>query len=263
MSDFWGFGGYQRTAEGFLSWQHLTFVSTIMAIMTVLAIVFGRKMRNSSPAQKNMPLIAAAIIMDGAEINKVLLKCTLGGDPMCWMYALPLFVCSVQLITVPLAAFSKGRIRDAALDFLFIFGLIGAVLGTYAAGDSYSAYPVLSLDNVTSGITHGSIGFSALYIMIARMVSMKKENMWISFIILIVFCAAAHIANEIIGCNYMFMSSGGGTPYDILYNLVSGHPLLYPIGVVAVFICYMTVFYAAYFLSHRRTKTQKPSAQPL
>lgn len=260
MSDFWGFGGYQRPAEGFLSWQHLTFVSTLMVIMTVLAVVFGKKMRNASPARKNIPLIAAAIIMDGAEINKVLLKCTLGEDPMCWMYALPLFVCSVQLITVPVAAFSKGRLREAALDFLFIFGLIGALMGTYAAGDGYGAYPVLSLDNVTSGITHSSIGFSALYIMIARMVSMKKENMWLSFMILIVFCLAAQIANEIIGCNYMFMQSGGGTPYDILYNLAAGHPVLYPVSVVLVFILYMTVFYGVYFLLHRRTKAHSEAA---
>jgi hypothetical protein len=43
MKDFFGFGGYSRPAEGYLSWQHLLFVSSLMAIMITLAIVLGLK----------------------------------------------------------------------------------------------------------------------------------------------------------------------------------------------------------------------------
>ena len=43
MREFFGFGGYMREAEGFLSWQHLLFVSALMAAMIVLAVVIGRK----------------------------------------------------------------------------------------------------------------------------------------------------------------------------------------------------------------------------
>ncbi len=251
MSDFWGFGGYRREPEGFLSWQHLTFVSILMVLMTVLAIWLGRRNRSKTMREKNRALIVAALVMDCTELTKVVLKCTIGNDPLCWMYALPLFVCSIQLITMPVAAFSKGRLKEASLDFIFIFGLLGAVLGTYAAGDNYGSYPVLSLDNVASGITHSSIGFAALYIMIARMVSMKKENIWITFAILLVFCLAAHVANLVLACNYMFMMSGAGTPYDILYNMVSGHEVLYPLCVILLFILYIAAFYSAYFLLHR------------
>lgn len=75
---------------------------------------------------------------------------------------LPLFMCSIQLITIPLAAFTKGRIKEASLDFVFIFGALGAVLGTYFAGNNYASYPVISFDNVNSGITHAISGFAAL-----------------------------------------------------------------------------------------------------
>lgn len=251
-SDFWGFGGYRRPAEGFLSWQHLTFVTCLMVIMTALAIWLGRKYRNRTMKEKNRVLLFTALLIDGTEFTKVLLKCTLGNDPLCWMYALPLFVCSVQLITIPVAALSRGRLKESALDFLFIFGLIGAVLGTYAAGDGYGSYPVLSLDNVASGINHAGIGFAALYIMIARMVSMKRENRGITYAILLAFCLAAQIANSIIGCNYMFMMSGSGTPYDILYNLLGGHPVLYPVCVVLIFVLYIAVFYRVYYHLHKR-----------
>ena len=33
MREFFGFGGYQRTPEGYMSWQHLVFVTSLMVIM--------------------------------------------------------------------------------------------------------------------------------------------------------------------------------------------------------------------------------------
>ena len=33
MREFFGFGGFQRAAEGYLSWQHLSFVTLLMLLM--------------------------------------------------------------------------------------------------------------------------------------------------------------------------------------------------------------------------------------
>ena len=52
MREFFGFGGYQRPAEGFLSWQHIVFVSFFLAVNILLAIYLGRKNRNKSDAEK-------------------------------------------------------------------------------------------------------------------------------------------------------------------------------------------------------------------
>ena len=160
---------------------------------------------------------------------------------------LPLFLCSIQLIAIPLAAFSKDRVKEAALDFVSVFGLLGAVLGTYGATQNYGVYPVLSFDNVISGVTHSMSGFASLYIMISRYASMKKKNMLITFGILIGFCASAHIANVIVDYNYMFLVRGDGTPYDIFFNLVGGNPVLYPMVVVALFLIYISGFYGVYY----------------
>ena len=249
MKEFFGFGGYCREPEGYLSWQHLLFVSSLMAVMIGLAIFLGLRNREKDSATKNKVLIWAALLIDGLELFKIVLLCFRSRDPMGWLYDLPLFLCSIQLITIPLAAFSKGRIREAALDFVCIFGMLGAVLGTYAAGNNYGSYPVLSLDNVVSGLTHCISGFSALYILIAKMASMKKKNIPITFTILLVFCVAAYLTNVCIDYNYMFLMGGDGTPYDILFNLVGGHPVVYPLGVVALFLGYITLFYSVYYIA--------------
>lgn len=252
MAEFFGFGGYSRPAEGFLSWQHLTFVTALMAIMVALAVFLGKGNRNKSAAQKNRALIVTAIAIDCIELFKIVLMCFRARDPMDWLYNLPLFLCSIQLITIPLAAFSKGRVQEAALDFVCIFGILGAVLGTYGAGQNYGCYPVLSFDNVVSGVTHSMSGFASLYILISGMASMKKKNIIITFSILLGCCILAYIANICVDYNYMFLMRGDGTPYDILFNLVGGHPVLYPVGVVMLFLMYIVGYYGIYFLATRK-----------
>lgn len=252
MSEFFGFGGYTREPEGYLSWQHILFVSILMVIMIGLATWLGKRNRTRTYVTRNSVLIVAAILIDTLELFKIVLMCIRGEDPWGWLYELPLFLCSIQLITIPLAAFCRGRVKEAALDFVFIFGILGAVLGTYFAGNNYASYPVLSFDNVISGITHSISGFASLYIVISGMASMKRKNIFITFSILLTFCAAALIANVLLPYNYMFLMAGDGTPYDIIYNMVGGNPIIYPIIVILLFIVYICAFYFTYFLIKKR-----------
>ena len=252
MREFFGFGGYQREPEGFMSWQHIVFVTSLIIVMTILAIFLCRKNREKELGEKNKVLIWAAILIDSFELFKIVILCINAGDLTPILRTLPLFLCSIQLITIPLAAFSRGRVKEAALDFVFIFGILGALLGTYGAGQNYASYPVLSFDNVVSGITHCISGFSSLYIVISGMESMKKKNIWITFSILFAFCISAYVANVLLDYNYMFLMRGDGTPYDIVYNLVGGNPVIYPIIVVLLFIVYILAFYYVYFLIKNR-----------
>ncbi len=252
MKEFFGFGGYTRPAEGFLSWQHIVFVSTLVAIMTVLAVFLGKRYKNRDDKAKNKIIIISAILIDAFEIFKLIIVCARSGDASALLYDLPLFFCSIQLITLPVAAFSRGRIKEAALDFIFICGLLGALLGTYGAGNNYGSYPVLSFDNVVSGITHCISGFASLYIGISGMAGMKKENAKITYSILLVVSLVAYITNHIIDYNYMFLMRGDGTPYDIFYNLLGGNKVLYPICVVLLFVLYFYVFYAVFYLIKKR-----------
>lgn len=261
MREFFGFGGYARTPEGYMSWQHILFVTLLITVAIALAVILGRRNRPRPLPVRNRVLIVAAIAIDALELFKIVLLCFRSHDAMNWLYNLPLFLCSIQLIALPLAAFSGGRIKDAALDFVSIFGVLGMVLGTYGAGQNYAAYPVLSFDNVVSGITHSISGFAALYILISGMASLKKRNISITFAILIGFCCAAYIADLLIPYNYMFLMRGDGTPYDIVYNAVGGSPVLYPLCVVALFLLYIAVFYLTVFaLRRKKSTTERQSA---
>ena len=85
----------------------------IMAALFVVLRLIPERI-NATEKAKNRVLIAAALLIDGFELFKIVLMCFRSHDPMTWLYELPLFLCSIQLITIPLAAFSKGRIKEAA-----------------------------------------------------------------------------------------------------------------------------------------------------
>ena len=82
MKEFFGFGGYNRPVEGYMSWQHLAFVSSLVVIMTALAIIIGLRNKSRDPKQKNKIIMIAAILMDSFELFKIVLFCIRGKDPM-------------------------------------------------------------------------------------------------------------------------------------------------------------------------------------
>ena len=257
MREFFGIGGYTRSPEGFLSWQHLLFVGSLLFAMVLLSIVLGKNNQTKTLKEKNGVLIWAAVLIDTFEIFKIVMFCIIDKSAEPILYNLPLFLCSIQLLALPLAAFSSGRIKEAATDFVCIFGILGAVFGTIGAGQNYNAYPVLSFVNVVSGITHSISGFASLYILISKMASMKKKNISITFAILLGFCILAYIANITIPYNYMFLMAGDGTPYDIIYNLANGSPVFYPLLVVFLFLIYIALFYYLFYMfSNKKEKLE-------
>lgn len=256
MKEFFGFGTgeypYGRPADGFMSWQHLVQVSIFVAVGVALAIILGKLNKSKDYKAKNKVLIWAAIAIDSFEIAKIIIGSV--QNPMYWRVSLPLFLCSIQLITIPLAAFSKGRIKESALDFVLLFGILGGVLGTVGAAQNYNAYPAFSWPNIVSATTHTISAFSSLYIAISGMTSLKKKNLPITFAILFGFGIAAYIANIALDYNYMFLMNHDGTPYVYLYNFVNGNKILYPTLVMLLFVVYIAIFYAVHLKIVKKKK---------
>ena len=252
---------FVRKAEGAWSWQHITFVSICLAVMFALSIFFGLRNKGKTEQEKNKVLIVSAFLIDGFEIVKIIVLCIRDKNAMYWLHVLPLFLCSIQLIAIPMAAFCKGRLKEACLDFVLTFGILGAVFGTVGATQNYAAYPVLSMDNVFSGITHSISGFASLYIGISGMKSMKWKNFPITISVLLGFAVLAYVANitvpHIINkpdetLNYMFLMRHDDTPYSIFWNMVGGNPVLYPLVVVGIFVVYLVGFYLVDGLIEKR-----------
>ena len=132
------------------------------------------------------------------------------------------------------------------MDFVLTFGILGAIFGTVGATQNYAAYPVISMDNMFSAMTHSISGFASLYIAISGLITLKKKNLIITSAVLAGFAVTAYVVNVLIDYNYMFLMYHDGTPYSIFYNMVGGSPILYPIVVVGIFFAYLFLFYFIY-----------------
>ena len=243
LREFFGFGGYVRPADGAYSLKHIINVAVFVGVSLALAIFLGLRNRKRDSRKKNIPLVVSAILIDTLEIIKIVIACVKGGSLRPILYNLPLFFCSIQLITIPLAAFSKGRLKEAAVDFVFAFGLLGGVFGIVGAAQNYNAYPAFSWDNIVSAATHSISAFASLYIGLSKIFTLKMKNLPICEALLGFFVTAALIINPIIGYNYMFLVSHDGTPYSIFYNMVGGNPILYPMIVILIFVLWIVIYY--------------------
>ena len=259
---FFGFVEYQKDeVEGAGSWQHILSTSCFVLGMIALAVVIGTIMKDKDYKTKNKVLVVSAIAINAFESIKIITRCMASDNVVRTVLCnlLPLFLCSIQLIALPIAAFTKGRLKEASIDFVMIFGILGGVLGTVGAIQNYNAYPVFSFYNIVSATTHSISAFASLYIMISGMVSLKKKNMWITFSITGGFAVIAYLMNTFnglifegrvftadghaAGSNYMFLMFHDGTPYSIFYNILKGNKVLYPLLVVGVFIGYAAIVY--------------------
>lgn len=254
--------GYLRTPEGAWSFEHIFFVTMLIIAMIAVSIFVGLKYKDKPYKSKNKVLIFTAILINSFEIVKIIVLSIRCQDALHIRFVLPLFLCSIQLIAIPMAAFCKGRVKNACLDFVFTFGILGAIFGTVGATQNYGSYPVLSMDNVFSGITHCISGFASLFIAISGMTSMQKRDLSITLCVLLGFSVTAYIVNHIVGYNYMFLMYHDGTPYSIFYNLVGGSPIFYPLVVVGVFVAYIVLFYYIYHkILEKKNKKTAPTTE--
>ena len=255
MGEFFGkptFG----TPQGVYSRQHLLYVSFLLIIMIILAVFIGLKNKNKDENEKNKILIWAAFLINGFELFKFAFNLGASPDGSSWKEDLPLYLCRVQLIAIPLAAFCKGRVKEAALDFVVVFGIIGAILGMVGSTENFNKYPVLSVYNIVSGITHSISGFASLYIMISKMGSMKLKNWPIVITVLLSVCGLALLANAAFNENYMFLSYHDDTPYIIVHNIVGGIKVLYSAMVIILFVIYYFIFIYVYNLIKNKISNQ-------
>ena len=247
-----------KEPEGAYSWQHLLHIGILFALMIGFAIFLGLKNKNKDERIKNQVLIWTAFIINGFELFRVAFNIGASDDGLSWQKDLPFYLCSIQFIAIPIAAFSKGRIKESTLDFVFIFGILSAVAGNIGASHIYNSRPVLSITPFFSGITHTLSGFASLYIVISGMQSMKKRNIPIVLATLGCFCVFAMISNAAFDQNYMFLLDPEGTPYSLVYDFAGGNKYLYAICVILLFVVYIAIFYAIYYwATSKKRKAQK------
>lgn len=263
MSEFWKeyfTWEFERSPEGYFSWQHLLAATLAFSLALTLAVLLGNRQKHAPFETKIRTVRIAALLIDGLELVKLTILVVITRDLATLRSYLPLFLCSIPLIVLPVAGFGKGRLQRASLDFLVMFGLLGGVLGTFLAGNIYSIFPVLHFEPLVSLATHNVSSFAALFIGISGLASFEKKNRGIAIAILGVFMAVAETVNLLqtgtgFQSNYMFLSSADGTPFAIVEGWFGARTPGYTVTVALLMWGYMVLFMAVFALFAKKRKT--------
>lgn len=171
---------------------------------------------------------------------------------------LPLFLCSLQLFTLPLVCFTKGNFQKAMADLILIWGFVGAIMGTFLAteftfNNAFSFFPLVSV------FTHCVSGFASLYIGFSKLFTLNKKTLLINIIIMLLFSGFAWIGAIYTPQNYMFLVRPDGTPFEIFYKLFNGSKIWYPISIIVLQLVFLWLFYlVAYIVRKIALKKVKP-----
>lgn len=247
FGQFFGFEEDHRIPEGWLSWQHLTYTSILVIAVILFSVRLGMQYKNRTDREKKKPLRIASIMMIVMEITKIILISVRNGDPWAFRSMLPLFICSIILFTLPIAAFGEGRISGAATSFTLVFGMLCCIAGTYLAANYYQNSPIFSFDPMVSNVTHCIAGFSAVYIGVSGLAKREPGDYWHMSAILGIFEAMALTVNQLqiesdYESNYMFFTDPSGTPFSLCMDLVGEIQPLYTAFVGALYFGYLFLF---------------------
>lgn len=270
IKEFFGFESSNRESIGLFSKTHLIFATIVTLLIITIAILLGRHFKNKSEEEKIKPIKYLAVLMWLFEGTKIVIN-LIQGDSIWGM--LPLFLCSIQLVTIPLVALlKKGRLRDACCDFIFIWGFFTALMALFFAGNFYNNASFVSFWLIGSVVTHSISGIASLYIGISGLAKMEKKNIYITVLILLSFEILAFTANQFTDYNYMFLESGDGTPFDLIQNMYGGERenILYSLTVAFMMQLFSLGYYAVdntvVSIKHKqkeKTKTYKKDGSQL
>ena len=262
LKEFLGLAPYQGTIEPYHGWQHLLIATLFLIVVVALSVTLGLKNKHCDEKTKFLPIRIVAPIMLVLEAIKIVLWPIKVNDIRGVLTELPLFLCSIQLFTVPFIAWMRpGKFRDACADFVLIWGLLTAVLQFYFAGNMFGQNQIFSYYILGSMTTHAISGFVSLYVGISGIAKMNKKDAWIPILILVGFEIIAETVNLTCNAyfkssglnyyvNYMFLDSGDGTPFDIVRSWFGNYKVPYVIT-VATGMCLYMVIYDTVFMSFR------------
>lgn len=189
-------------AVGTFTTEHL-----LVLLIIVISIIFTiKKIKRESPATRDkfIKFIAWSVLV--LEIIRMVWIVMIGNSEILPVALLPLHLCGLMAIFIPLAVYTKNEIL---IEFVYIGGLAGA--GMALLTPDVAMYPLLSLQYLQSMIIHAFIFLSGLYFIVVENYRPNIKNV---FKVLALFALLALLVTPINmllahqQANYFFLMYG-------------------------------------------------------
>ena len=247
--------------EDYFGVVHTIFMILATISIVVLCIVF----RNAKHEKMDHYLKILSIIVPTLEIIKIVWESYWDikmGHGFNLTGLLPLYTCSLFIYMLPIAAWTKGKVKDAALAYLATINIFGGLTNFYLTQILHH-YPFFTFATFMSLSFHYLMVLTGLLIVVTRF---KRFN-WIdiikAWIPLVIFSVLVIPVDYALKADYMLYYYGNGAPIlpDIAKFFASIN--LRGIYTVIVMVGYLIIgglFVSIYKLIYKLTLKNKKKA---
>lgn len=189
------------------------------------------------------------------KLLKILCIIVLTLDPIYWIWeyinfgamdistTLPLYMCSLFEILLPIVAFSKkeGWLWRSAVSsictLIMIFGFCGFVFNTHL-----NNYPFYTFIPLRSLLFHFLMVLVPCIMWSSGYYKRERRDIWLGFIPVLALVAVAAVVDKTYGFDYCYLNGGRGTPFEIISR---AFPIYFPVVIyLGLFILNALIFYA-------------------
>ena len=239
----------------------------VLFIFIAILVIASLVMRNKSDTAKRVVIVTACVItLIGFFVYKHFLSIdaefavanqAMGGFN--WWGELPLQLCNINMILIPIAVLTKKR---PLLCFCFFVGPLGALMAVLMPTAGFSGYSILLPRMLGYYGTHMAIIIEALAIVTfglfrPRFRDIPKTCAAVFLIALVIFVINVILRTTGINpkANYFFAMETEGNPLLEIFRKIIPLPFLYLIPCVAILAVYMAVI-TTFFTVFGRKKAE-------
>ena len=224
------------------------FCSVFAAFMLVLIVASLALRKKSERTRQRVLIIASLVTMAGFFAYKGLLSVDKEYDSVYgfnWWGELPLHLCNVNMILIPIAVHWKKR---ALMSFCFFVGVLGAAMAVFMPGAGFDGYPLWLPRMIGFYGTHFAIMVEGLALVTLGLYWPKFRDLPMTALTLLLIALAACGISLLLRAtglypkaNYFFSVETEGNAILELFHRWLPSPFLYLLPSFGILVVYMAL----------------------
>ncbi|MBQ7064973.1 MAG: YwaF family protein [Firmicutes bacterium] len=176
-----------------------------------------------------------------------------------WWGELPLHLCNINLILIPISVLTKKR---GLMSFCFFVGSLGALMAIFMPGIGFDGYSILLPRMIGFFGTHYIIAIMALAIVTFGLYRPRFRDLPVTVLTILLVTLAVHGINMLFrvtglypDSNYFFTINPEGNPVLEMFYKWIPYPFLYQlpcIGILLVYVCFIMLGFTIFGKSSKR-----------
>lgn len=236
------------------------------ALFLLLLALAGVMLRGKSERTKKAVLVTACVLtLLGFFVYKYFLsidaefhEATAAMGGFNWWGELPLQLCNINMILIPIAVLTNRR---ALMSFCFFVGSLGAMMALVMPGAGFDGYSILLPRMLGYYGTHFMVIIEALALAVFGLYRPRFRDLPGTVAALVLVSLAVFGVNVLLRttglhpkANYFFSMETEGNPVLELFYRFVPYPWLYELPSILILLPYMLVITAGFAIAERKKK---------